>query len=74
MSRIAKDQAYHETELDYLKNAWPGDKGSFRNNQAVFNEYIEMQAGFARADGFPVIADNMLGYRQFVPHGKRNRS
>jgi len=71
MARIVHDEAFHQSELEYIKGAWPSDKANFRGNRSVFNQYIEMQAGFAHQDGFSSIADTMLSYRQFVPHSKR---
>lgn len=71
MSRTAQPRETHEAECNWIESAWPEEKGSFRNSQKVFNEYVEMQADFARMDGFPDLAEKMLGFRQFVPHGKR---
>lgn len=67
MARIQHSKEWHEEEYAWIANAWPMNAGQFRNNQAVFNEYIEMQAESAALDGYPDIAKSMLGCREAVP-------
>lgn len=73
MARIKHDAQYWLEEGHYIANAWPDDKASFRDDESVFNEYIDMQADACEADGYPDIAFTMRGFREFVPHSKRSK-
>ena len=69
--RMKQSREWHANELHYIAHAWPEGKAAFRGDESVFNDYINMQAEFARTDGFDDIAFHMEGFRQFVPQSKR---
>ena len=71
MARIQHDREWWAIELHYIAHAWPSDKAAFRGDESVFNEYINMQADMCEADGFDDLAFTMRGFREFVPHTKR---
>ena len=71
MARIKHDRAFWTEEFKYIAHAWPDDKASFRNDESVFNDYIDMQANACEQDGFEDLAFHMRGFREFVPHSKR---
>ncbi len=72
MPRAPQPREYWATESHYIAHAWPDDKASFRNDESVFNEYIEMQASMCESDGYADLAFTMRGFREFVPHSKRS--
>jgi len=71
MSRKPQSRNWWANEVHYIVNAWPKEKASFRNDESVFNEYIDMQADMCEQDGYPDLAFTMRGAREFVPHHKR---
>ena len=44
--------------IESIDREHPGT--SFGGDPACFRRYVEMQASFAREDGFPLLADRML--------------
>jgi hypothetical protein len=71
MARIQHNERYWQIEAHLIAQAWPDNKAAFRNDESVFNDYIDMQADMCEADGFPDIAFTMRGFREFVPQSKR---
>lgn len=57
----------HKKEAQYIANAWPSDAKAFNDDPECFNDYIDMQANAAQADGFTAFA-NMMRSRK-VPKG-----
>jgi len=57
--RMPASVTWYRNELTFIETAWPEEARSFAYDRALFEQYVRMQARFAREDGFESIADDM---------------